>query len=179
MKHLGFILLAGLLFFSGCAREKKMTIVLEWQPPASEVCRQCQQCGVGDQEVQRAFLMLKERLAEKGFDIQVVEKKGAAPLPNTCGMKVCDVPLEVWLDARTEATPCQGAADKGDPDGMRRTIRVGNQGFATVPADLMVRAGLMAADHMIENGGKVDPAKITSPKGCAGCPSRSKCGAVE
>ncbi|MCM2304870.1 MAG: DUF2703 domain-containing protein [Elusimicrobia bacterium] len=54
---------------------------------------------------------------------------------------VAGKPLERWLGARTGASPCCGAC--GDSD--CRTVKVGGRSYDTVPARLIVSAGLKAS----------------------------------
>jgi hypothetical protein len=152
-----------------------LTVVLEWQRSGSEACLACAKCGVNESAVQQACSELKAKLAAKGIAVTFVERK---PEPNMSGpsqMWVCDVPLETWLGGSIATQPC--CAEGSGPDARQifhRALEVDGQSYSVIPADLMVRAGLSAADELLAHG-KIDPAAIKVPKGCAGCPSAGNC----
>jgi hypothetical protein len=176
VKKLSILLfLAVLLSAGGCSRNHRV-LVLQWQKPTSEVCLACQKCGVSEKEIEKACVELQKQLAPKGIEVKLgAEKTGDPQTPTAGGMYICDVPLEVWLSGESLTDPCENAQKRGNPEVMRRTFWSDGQSYEIVPADLIVKAGMRAAD-MLQQLGKIDPGKIPTPKKCAGCPSRSTCG---
>jgi len=166
------LVLIALIALFGCARQPKYVVVLEWQPQVSEICKNCPTpCGVDEAQVKQAYAALKEKLSAEGIEVSLATRAATPERPSS-GVWLCDVPLETWVGGTTLVSPCQHDA-KGDC--KRRTLRADARNYETIPADLIVRAGLSCADELKEHAGKIDPAAIGIPKGCAGCPSASSC----
>ncbi len=175
MKRLLVFALTLTALLGGCSRKEKLTVVLEWQRPASETCLACAKCGVNESDVQQACTELKAKLAAKGIAVTFIKRKPQESKPGPSQVWICDVPLETWLGGSVSTKPC--CADGSGPNAkqiLHRSLDVDGQNFSLIPADLMVRAGMSAADELLEHG-KIDPASIKSPKGCAGCPAAGNC----
>jgi hypothetical protein len=172
-KVLLFTLIIGLLT-AGCSLNgKKLSLVLQYQKATAVGCADCANCKAGDQELQKAFTTLKGQLGPKGIKVKLEEKKpipGSAQAANSSRQVwVGEVPLETWLGAQTVANPGSCCSGNSGQSGACKSVRVGQQVFSVIPADLIVQAGNMASEQLLATG-KIDPAAVKGPKGCAGCP---------
>lgn len=180
VKKLLAFLLAALIIAAGTSTvEAKPLLYLQWQKAGMDKCSDCEKCVTNVKEVKTAYKTLKRELAAKGVKVKLREiKKGEQPpaMPSVSNMWVGDVPLETWLGARAESSPC-GGCEKNPAGGMMHSSLVfDGQKYDSVPANLMVQAGHKAADHLLSNG-SIDPASVAKPKsGCGGCGSKSSCG---
>ncbi len=106
----------------------------------------CDRCGGTEGELDLACRRLQEVLAP--FDIRVVlEKQGLdqAAFAKDPGQSnrilINDRSLEDWLQARVGQSACCGPCG----DSPCRTLELTDKIYETIPADLIVRAGLLAA----------------------------------
>ena len=165
-----------MILVSACSKQSGKVIVLSWQRPDAAACKGCEKCGITEKDMQKAAAELKNQLADKG--IKVLVKPRAAVKGETCAVSasnvwVCDVPLETWLAASVNTRPCD-CKGSSQPMNCKALYLNGNE-YQTIPPELVVDAGMRAAAMLIEKG-KIDPANIKIPKGCAGCPSAGTCG---
>jgi hypothetical protein len=127
--------------------------------------------------MQKAAALLTEKLAGKGVHVKVEKGIGARPgkkaIISATNVWVCDVPLETWLGAGIAVKPCD--CSSGGQSMSCKVVNLDGQSYELIPADLVVHAGMLAAEMLIEKG-TIDPANIKTPKGCAGCPSAGACG---
>ena len=167
---------AGVLFFlvgckdkTGTNKGEDMAKVLKitWQRLVDEKGRTCDRCGSTEEQLQKAFQSLEKSLAPLG--IKVTLKKKALD-PATCAKDISqsnriwigERTLEQWLDAQVGKSPCGFCcAELGDQVECR-IVEVEGQLYETIPANLIVRAGLLAAAGLYEE---------SSAKSC--CPGGS------
>jgi len=163
------------LFVVGCkdksdtSKSESMAKVLKitWQRLVDEKGQTCQRCGSTEKELQKAFQSLKKSLAPLGIRV-ALEKKTLDPA--TCAKDISqsnriwlgEQTLEEWLDAQVGKSLCGFCcAELGDQVECR-TVEVEGQVYETIPAKLIIRAGLLAAADLYEE---------PSTKSC--CPSSS------
>ncbi len=148
---------------------------IEWQRLVDEKGQTCQRCGSTEKEVRKAFQGLKQSLAPLGIKV-TLEKKALDP--STCAKDVLQSnriwiggrTLEEWLDAQVGKSPCGFCcAELGDKVECR-TVEIGEQVYETIPADLIIQAGLLAAAELTktETSGKSKAEKSSKEKPC--CP---------
>lgn len=120
-------------------------LTIAWQRLVSnEQTRE--RCRGTEHELRKAVDQLKDALALLGFEPRLsvarIDEQAfrAAPLESN-RIWIAGVPLEDWLGAREGASRCCAAC--GDAD--CRTIRLDQQTFEVIPAELIVRAALAAA----------------------------------
>ncbi len=106
----------------------------------------CDRCGGTEAELELARRRLQEVLAP--FDIQVVlEKQAISPADfaqdpqQSNRIVIAGRPLEEWLPARIGQSQCCGPCG----DNTCRTLELTDRIYETIPAELIVRAGLLAA----------------------------------
>jgi hypothetical protein len=168
-----------MILVSACSKQSGKVIVLSWQRPEAAACQGCDKCGITEQDIQKAATELKSLLADKG--VKVVVKPRAALKDKTiaasaCNVWVCDIPLETWLAASVNTHPCEGQGDCQKM--MHKALFINGNEYTKIPPEFVVKAGFLAAEMLMEKG-KIDPANIKTPKGCAGCPSAGVCGGMK
>jgi hypothetical protein len=155
-------------FLVGCSRDSGKTIVISWQHAKQEVCLGCKKPGLDEDGIKSAAKSLEKRLTDKGIKVKWVEKDPDPKAPaGTNDIWVCDIPVATWLGGQVATRPCcQGS--------VSRSMALDGRTYEVIPAELVVRAGLSAADMLIEQG-KIDPTKLKARSGCSGCPSAGGC----
>ena len=96
--------------------------------------------------------MKKLRRCLEPVGIEVVLQKGAVsaaefakgPLESN-RIWIADKPIEEWLEAKVGKSQCCGACGQSEC----RTLTVDGKTYETVPAELIVRAGLLAGAQLI------------------------------
>lgn len=170
------VFVVGVLFFVAGCRDKSdatkgenMTKVLKitWQRLVDEKGQTCQRCGSTEKQIQKALQSLKASLAPLGLKV-TLEKKSLDP--TTCAKDISqsnriwigDRALEEWLGAKVGKSLCGFCCTEFDGQVECRTVEVEGQVYETVPANLIIRAGLLAASDLYAE---------SSTKSC--CPSDS------
>jgi len=125
------------------------TLIIEWQRLLDEQGKTCERCGSTEQEVENAVASLNQEL--KPFEINVsLVKKGIDPesfkkdVLQSNKILIAGKTLEEWLGAGTGQSPCCKVCG----DAECRTVEFADQTYETVPADLIVKAGLLAASQV-------------------------------
>lgn len=127
---------------------------IEWQRLVDVKGQTCQRCGSTEKEVQKAFRSLKQSLAPLGIKV-TLEKKALDP--STCAKDVIQSnrilidgrTLEEWLGAQVGKSPCEFCCAELGDEAECRTVEVGRQIYETIPATLIVQAGLLAASEFM------------------------------
>ena len=109
----------------------------------------CDRCGGTHLELQKAIDRLHGALAPLGFEPHLETQQIDEPAFHTSPLEsnriwIAGVPLEDWLGASVSASRCCAAC--GDAD--CRTVSVDDLTFETIPAALIVKAGLAAAAQL-------------------------------
>lgn len=124
--------------------EMKKELVISWQRLISEG-NTCPRCGSTEDELEKAVIQLEEKLKSQG--IRVILKKQELTLEefkknplSSNKIMLNGLPLENFLDAKTGHSKCCDVC--GDEE--CRTIEIGEKDYETIPAPLIVEAGLKA-----------------------------------
>lgn len=183
MKQLiGLIVCIGLV--TGCAtlsknhgRKDMKKLNILWQRLVDEHGQTCDRCGTTETAVEEAAQKLKRSLNELDIDV-VLEKKTLSPSTflkdplESNRVWIAGEPLENWLSATTGQSKCCSSC--GDSD--CRTVTVDGKTYEAIPAELIVKAGLLASAQLLHSeprGSCCPPAE--SPKKSSGCcPSSSE-----
>ena len=114
----------------------------------------CPRCGATEQEVDKAYMSLKQSLSPLGIEV-ALEKKALDlavfkknPTQSNLIM-IGNKSLEEWLKAQTGESSCCGACG----DTACRTIETQGKVYETIPAELIIKAGLMAAGELFNTKG--------------------------
>lgn len=152
------VIVFSIFCFQGFAEqgEVKMKVLkIEWQRLVDEKGQTCQRCGSTEKEVQKAFQSLKQSLASLGIKV-ILEKKALDPL--TCAKDVIQSnriliggrTLEERLGAQVGKSPCEFCCAELGDKAECRTVKIGERVYETIPASLIVQAGLLAASELME-----------------------------
>lgn len=155
---------------------KKLNIV--WQRLVDERGQTCDRCGTTEMAVGEAVQKLKRSLNELGIDV-VLEKKILRPSTflkdplESNRIWVAGEPIEKWLSATSGQSRCCSTC--GDSD--CRTVTVDGNTYEAIPADLIVKAGLLAGAQLLHDEPQVSccPPVELSKKSPGCCPPSSKC----
>lgn len=110
----------------------------------------CPRCGDTGDEVRTAAATLTAALAPLGLTVRLNEgtislaQFEQAPLESN-RILIAGRPVEEWLGGATGQSPCCDVCGPNDC----RTITVDDTTYETVPADLITRAGLLAAADLL------------------------------
>ena len=128
----------------------KKRLVIKWQRLLIEG-ETCPRCGATESEVEKATAVLKQSLAPLG--IEVVLEKGELSVEqfkqDTLQSNMIWLDgrlLEEWLGATTGQSECCDVCGPNDC----RTVEVQGTVYETVTADLIVKAGLLAAAQLVD-----------------------------
>ena len=132
-------------------------LTIQWQRLVDEKGQTCERCGSTEKEVQKAFQGLKQSLAPLGIRV-TLEKKALDPA--TCAKDISQSnriwvggrPLEEWLNAQVGQSPCATCCAELGSEVECRTVEVKGQTYETIPADLIIKAGLLAASQLFAVG---------------------------
>lgn len=114
----------------------------------------CPRCGATEQEVDKAYMSLKQSLSPLGIKVDLEKKVlDLAVFKNNPSQSnlimVGDKSLEEWLKAHTGESSCCGPC--GDTE--CRTLETQGKIYETIPAELIIKAGLMAAGELLDTKG--------------------------
>jgi hypothetical protein len=145
-----------LLSSSGGAQEKgalgannMKVLKVEWHRLVADG-QTCLRCGDTGKEVDKACHSLEQSLAPLGIKV-ILEKQEISPAAfkrdpsRSNSLFLNGRPLEEWLGLRVGQSPCCGPC--GDTE--CRTIEGGGQVYETIPANLIIQAGLRAAAKLV------------------------------
>ena len=138
--------------------KKVKPLSIRWQRLVDEYGQTCERCRATGQELQKAFNVLKASLAPLGVGVTM---ETTALDPATCAGNVSqsnriwisDRPLEDWLGAEVGESPCATCCEKLGTDVECRTFVLGGKTHEEIPAELIIKAGLLAASQQIEAAG--------------------------
>ena len=125
------------------------TLKIEWHR-LMDGGQTCPRCGATEKEVDKASRSLEQSLAPLG--IKVVLQK--TELTQTAFLRdpsrsnsvfLNGFPLEQWLGLKVGKSLCCGPC--GDTE--CRTLEAGEQVYETIPADLIIQAGLRVASKLV------------------------------
>jgi hypothetical protein len=140
------------------------SLQIRWQRLVDASNQTCGRCGATGAAVERAVELLKRALRE--LEIEVALKTEALdpatfakdPLESN-RIWIGGLPLEWWLSATSGKSQCCDAC--GDAD--CRTVTVDGRTYEATPAELIVKAGLLAAARLLGT----DPPEGRSDPGAA------------
>ncbi len=166
-------------------RKNMKTLTVRWQRLVDEEGQTCRRCGSTEKEVQEAIASLKKSLGALGIDV-VLEKKALSPevcakdISRSNRIWVGKRTLEEWLGARVGKSPCGFCRAELGEKVECRTVTMGGKTYETIPAELIIKAGLVAGSQLVETpSGKSccprpGPAKNAGPS-CSPKPLNQKC----
>lgn len=125
------------------------TLIIEWQRLLDEHNKTCPRCGSTEQEVEKAVQSLKQVLNSAGIDVSLVKRaidpeRFKKDVLESNKILIAGKTLEAWLGAGTGQSRCCEVCG----DAECRTVEYADQTHETIPADLIVKAGLLAASQI-------------------------------
>jgi len=127
------------------------TLVVEWQRLLDEQKQTCPRCGTTEQEVEKAVQQLNHALSQSGVVVSLT-KKGIDPdsfkkdVLQSNKILIAGKLMEEWLGAKTGQSKCCETCG----DAECRTVVYADETHEAIPADLIVRAGLVAAARLFD-----------------------------
>lgn len=146
---------------------------IRWQRLVDEKGQTCDRCGATEAAVEEAVTKLKGSL--KGLGIEVVlEKTAISPKEfskdtlESNRIWIDGRPIEEWLQASAGQSKCCSICGESDC----RTITVDGRTYEAVPAEFIVRAGLLAGAQLVgaRASGPCRPPADSPPKIKPCCP---------
>jgi len=145
-----------------------MNLTIRWQRLVDEEGKTCERCGGTREELRQALASLKASLRPLGINVALVEK---ALSPEECAKDItesnriwiADRSLEEWLGGEVGKSLCGFCCSELGDSVECRTVSVDGKTYEMIPAQLIVKAGLLAASQLVE---------VPSPEVC--CPTAGK-----
>jgi hypothetical protein len=115
----------------------------------------CERCGATSGQLQRAIEKLEAALRPLGiqpvFETQAIDERTFKAQPSESNrIWIAGRPMEEWLGAEVGMSRCCSVCGESDC----RTLKFAGQTFETVPAELLIKAGLIAASGLLADGGE-------------------------
>lgn len=156
--------------------EGQMKLGIRWQRLVDDKGQTCDRCGGTQEEVQRAAEMLGAALHPLGIEVELEQvgltsEECAKDIMQSNRIWIADRPLEEWLGAEVGASLCGSCCSQLGDTVDCRTLSVAGKTYETIPAELVVKAGLLAAAGIQE----VPSAGACCPSGPAACQPGGKC----
>jgi len=126
------------------------TIKIVWQRLVDEQGATCDRCGGTEQELDKAVRFLQKTLAPAGLHFSLekkaLEKQEVVSDPSQSNRIWIDGrPLEKWLGAEVGKSACCGPCE-----GLEcRTLEKDGTSHETIPAELIIKGGLLAVQHLV------------------------------
>ena len=177
MMYKSMIIITAVLIIGGylCADDIKgadmKTLTIRWQRLVDDKGHTCERCGATENEVQKAYQSLEKSFALLGIEV-VLEEKAldsatcAKDISESNRIWINDRPLEEWLDAGVGESSCEFCCEELGPEVECRTVIHEGKTFETIPANLIVKAGLLVASRLLSADSK-EPCCGEKPTG--GC----------
>lgn len=127
---------------------KKLTI--RWQRLIDETGRTCERCSKTENAVEAAFIQLKKSLSEFGIVVELTKEKlnlttfQKDPLTSN-RIWLNEKPLEDWIGAAVGRSQCCEVCGESEC----RTIYIDQNTFETIPKNIIIQAGLLAAASLL------------------------------
>ena len=129
-------------------KESTSTLKIKWKRLISEG-ETCPRCGSTEEELRKAESTLKKSFAPLGIRV-ILEKELSVtefkkdPLQSN-RIWINNRLLEDWIEGRVGHSPCCDVCGTHDC----RTMEVQGQMYETIPAEIIIKAGLSAASKLV------------------------------
>jgi len=125
------------------------TLTIRWQRLLNENDQTCPRCGETGETIKTAFEKLKKTLAELNIEVELNQEAldfstfTKDPLQSNC-IWINGKLVEEWVGGTTGKSKCCDACG----DSECRTISIGKNTFESIPENLIIKAGLLAAAEL-------------------------------
>ncbi len=158
---------------SGCASPlagRQQTLTVKWQRLVNEAGDTCQRCFDTQREVRVAADILGRSLRPLNMRVRVEERPMspetvAKDTSQSNRIFVDGRSLADWLGGTIGMSPCTSCCPDLGPNVTCRTLTVDGKSYEAIPATLIVRAGLRAADNALARRPLTQP--CCAKGGCA------------
>ncbi|MCF7810597.1 DUF2703 domain-containing protein [bacterium] len=129
-------------------------LTIRWQRLVDDENQTCERCTSTETELQKAFVILKNSLELMGIKV-VLEKNTidsetfTENISESNRIWIGERPLEEWLGAEVGESECGSCCDIINDVVECRTVTVGSETYEEIPAELIVKAGLLAAAQLL------------------------------
>jgi len=126
-------------------------IIIQWQRLLNDKDQTCPRCRETGDTVTTGVSKLKKALAELGIEVELIQTAldfstfANNPLQSN-SILINGKLLEEWIGGETGKSKCCEVCG----DSECRTISFGNNTFESIPENLIIKAGLLAAAELIE-----------------------------
>jgi len=126
-------------------------LVIEWQRMLDEQKQTCPRCGSTEQEAEKAVQELNQLLNQSEIAVSLI-KKAIDPVSfkkdvlQSNKILIAGKTLEEWVGAKTGQSKCCETCGEAEC----RTVEYADETHEAIPADLIVRAGLVAAARLFD-----------------------------
>lgn len=145
--------------------EAQRTLVIRWQHAVCQNDNPCERCINTPLEIQQAFDDLKTSLSGLGITVTLEEKKIKH---HDDHLFINDRDVVDLLKGERVKTACANCFDdKGNPRTCN-SLKLGDDVFEVIPAELIIKAGLVAASELITAAPEAPCGEKKTP--CKGCP---------
>ncbi len=127
------------------------SLIIEWQRLLDDEKQTCPRCGSTEQELERAVKELSRMLARSAVVVRLV-KKSLDPATfkkdtlQSNKILIAGKAMEEWLGAATGQSRCCETCGYAEC----RTVEYAGDTHEAIPAELIVRAGLAAAESVFK-----------------------------
>jgi len=128
----------------GSEKDNEKILTISWQRLVSDGGT-CPRCGSTEDELDKAILKLKSALSPLGIKVELqkselsLEEFKKNPVKSNT-ILFNGISLEDLIEAKTGQSQCCDVC--GDEE--CRTVEVGGESYETIPAELIIKAGLIA-----------------------------------
>lgn len=128
------------------------TLFITWQRLVDEHGVTCDRCQTTYDQIQSAIDKLQQALQPFAIHVKLVERKltrdefANDPIQSN-RIWIAHKSLEEWLGAQVGETPCCDLCHDSDC----RTIEIDDKVYETIPEELITKAGLIAAAHLLND----------------------------
>lgn len=127
-------------------------LIIRWQRLVDDAGRTCDRCSNTESSVEASFTKLNKALSELGIEVELKKERLSQstfkkdPLQSNRIM-ISERPLEDWIGATVGKSQCCTVCGESEC----RTISTEQNTFETIPENIIIRAGLLAAADLLTN----------------------------
>ena len=151
---LAFIIAGSHAFTEDIEGARMKTLTIRWQRLVNEKGKTCERCAATEKEVRKALQGLETSLAPLGIAVTLEEEvldsaACAEDISESNRIWIDNKPLEDWLGASVGKSNCASCCEELGTDVECRTVIHEGETFEAIPANLIIKAGLVAASRLL------------------------------
>ena len=148
-----------------------VVLTIAWQRMVTDEGETCDRCGGTEVELGKAIQTLRESLGPLGIEVAAAEtaltiEECASDIMQSNRIVIGGRALADWLGGKVGSSVCGSCCGAIGEEVECRTLTVDGRTYEMIPAELIVRAGLVAASEL-----------VSVPSGSPCCPGEAEpCG---